>query len=205
MQPVVYALVKGDEVLLFPLTMEDITQRNAPNELYLRCYYDAPSRRPVPKLSQTVKQSPRLLGAAVYVDEVLETKGIDDLFVHLHEVATAVDGEGKQYLKLSLITNEVFQAFEETIKYHVQKKMDDFATTRGYDDLKSVCNYTSSTILKYKKEAEHCVNIRDLTWTILHSHLKGVIVGSIPVPTKWDDIASALPPLDWGNLLWTDE
>jgi hypothetical protein len=79
----------------------------------------------------------------------------------------------------------------------VQKRLDDFARTRGYDNILSACTYATSTVPKFKAEGQYCVNARDNTWATLYTILAEVQAGTRPMPSGYADIEPLLPVLEW--------
>lgn len=80
----------------------------------------------------------------------------------------------------------------------VQKHLDDFARTRGYDDIMSAATYATSTNPKFAAEGQYCVEARDATWAKCYEVLAAVEAGSRPVPTL-DELLADLPVLTWPN------
>lgn len=80
----------------------------------------------------------------------------------------------------------------------VQKHLDDFARTRGYDDIMSAATYATSTNPKFAAEGQYCVEARDATWAKCYEVLAAVEAGSRPVPTL-DELFAELPVLTWPN------
>lgn len=78
-----------------------------------------------------------------------------------------------------------------------QKLLDDFARSRGYDDIKSAIGYLQSSIPQFKQEAEICLEKRDQMWYALFNILDKVQNQEIEVPTDFSDIVSQLPILEW--------
>lgn len=78
-----------------------------------------------------------------------------------------------------------------------QKRLDDFARTRNYDNILSVCTYATSTVPKFKAEGQYCVAARDTTWAKLYEILSEVQAGTRPMPSGFADIEPLLPPLEW--------
>lgn len=83
----------------------------------------------------------------------------------------------------------------------VQQRLDDFARTRNYDDVLSLCTYATSTNPTFAKEGRYGVNMRDATWTKLYEMLAEVETGIRPAPTGYADIEAELPVLDWTNAI----
>lgn len=80
----------------------------------------------------------------------------------------------------------------------VQKHLDDFARTLGYDGIMSACTYATSTVPKFKAEGQYAVEARDATWTKCYEVLAAVEAGSRPMPTL-EELLTELPVLTWPN------
>lgn len=80
-----------------------------------------------------------------------------------------------------------------------QQRLDDFARTRKYDGILSLCTYATSTNHAFAKEGQYGVNMRDATWAKLYEMLAEVEAGTRPMPTGYADIELELPILDWAN------
>jgi hypothetical protein len=78
-----------------------------------------------------------------------------------------------------------------------QKRLDDFARTRNYDGILSLCTYATSTNPKFQTEGQRGVELRDATWSKLYQILDEVEKGLRPVPSGYQDIAFDLPSLNW--------
>lgn len=80
----------------------------------------------------------------------------------------------------------------------VQKHLDAFARTRGYDGIMSACTYATSTAPKFAAEGQYAVEARDATWAKCYEVLAEVEAGSRPMPTL-DGLLAELPVLTWPN------
>jgi hypothetical protein len=89
---------------------------------------------------------------------------------------------------------EVLQA---EIVEATQKRLDDFARTRNYDGILSLCTYATSSVPKFQAEGQYGVNARDNTWATLYTILAEVEAGTRPMPTGYADIEADLPELTW--------
>jgi hypothetical protein len=78
----------------------------------------------------------------------------------------------------------------------VQKQLDDFARTRGYDNILSCCTYTTSTVQKFQQEAQYCVQMRDVYWNACYTILTEFEMGQRPLPTI-EQLLAELPALEW--------
>lgn len=78
----------------------------------------------------------------------------------------------------------------------VQRRLDEFAQTRGYDGIMSACTYATSTVERFRREGERAVMLRDATWAACYAILADVLAGERPVPTL-EEVLAELPPLTW--------
>jgi len=78
-----------------------------------------------------------------------------------------------------------------------QQRLDEFAQTRGYDGVLSLCTYATSGNSKFQQEGQYGVEIRDATWAKLYEILSEAEAGVRPVPSGYADIENDLPDLNW--------
>ena len=78
-----------------------------------------------------------------------------------------------------------------------QRRLDDFAKTKNYDNIVSACTYATSTDPIFSAEGQRAVDLRTATWRKLYEILAEVDSGARPTPTKFSDIESELPTLSW--------
>ena len=89
------------------------------------------------------------------------------------------------------------KALQESIVSATQKRLDDFARTRNYDGILSLCTYATSAVPKFAAEGQYGVNARDATWAKLYSIMGEVQAGTRPAPVGFADIEPELPVLEW--------
>lgn len=89
------------------------------------------------------------------------------------------------------------KTLQDSIVAATQTRLDDFARTRNYDGILSLCTYATSTVLKFKTEGQYGVDARDSTWARLYEIMAEVEAGTRPVPTGFADIEPDLPTLAW--------
>lgn len=78
----------------------------------------------------------------------------------------------------------------------IQRRLDAFAQTRGYDNIMSACSYFGSGNARFKAEADTAIALRDATWEQCYAILDAVLAGERDVPTL-DEIVAELPVLTW--------
>lgn len=79
----------------------------------------------------------------------------------------------------------------------IQQRLDGFAQTRRYDDIKSACTYATDPDPQFAAEGQACVNLRSATWRTAYEVLDEVQAGSRPMPSSLADIEADLPKLEW--------
>lgn len=189
------ALVEDGRITAYPLTVADINARATPAESYHLCFFG--SNRPKASLTHKVVAEPFLIGSAVFVQESLAIKTVEELFVDLYTAAISYDEANQPYLDRSKIEPAMYTAFLEIVRIEVQNQMDAFAKTRGYDDMKSLCNYGASTDPIYLAEGQRGIYLRDTIWRELFGYFEGIVDGTQPIPTEWADIEAHYPALTW--------
>jgi hypothetical protein len=89
------------------------------------------------------------------------------------------------------------QDLKDQIARDTQRHLDDFAKTRNYDGMLSLCTYATSTNPTFAAEGQYGVESRDATWAALYAMLAEVEAGTRPVPSGFADIEPELPALVW--------
>jgi hypothetical protein len=86
---------------------------------------------------------------------------------------------------------------QKSIEISTQLRLDTFAQTRGYDDIKSASSYAGCSVPRFDVEGTYCRNIRAETWSTLYSILDQVQAGNMAKPSNFSDIEPLLPVLEW--------
>lgn len=89
------------------------------------------------------------------------------------------------------------EQLQQSFAAAIQQRLDDFASSRNYDNILSACTYATSTVVKFKTEGQACVNLRDSTWAAAYDILAKVQAGKRPMPTSIADIEADLPAAVW--------
>lgn len=185
----VFALIVDRKIELYPLTFDDINVRNNPMEDYYYCFDE-----PLPTIThpaiEYIEAVPKLIGQYVQVEHVLRRKSLEAIFELIGLVP-------EHTITIEQVTPELLDAVVVLTKERVQQRLDTFAQTRGYDDIKSVCTYITSQIPSYQVEAERAIYLRDLTWSTLYQYLNGILSATTPLPSAYSEIEAVLPALTW--------
>lgn len=85
----------------------------------------------------------------------------------------------------------------DDLKIEATRRLDEFAKSRGYDNITSVASYANSTDPDYLAEANRAIYLRDRWWRILTTLMNEVLSGARPIPESFDVLAAELPALTW--------
>lgn len=116
----------------------------------------------------------------------------------VQEVEPKQDETGKwytQYRVYDYTASIVFDWFARNIQW----KLDEFAKTRGYENITSLATYSTSTNSKFIIEGQYGVQVRDQMWATLYQILAEVETGTRPMPQSFEEIEQELPQLEWPN------
>lgn len=194
MSDTIYALVDKSNILLYPMAIEDINARDNPTETYYKCFFDdTPSYDPI---TETLVEDPHVIGECVYVIRRVTDKDLDAIMAELNTFI-ANELANNRVPTVTSLPNGVLDSIMNLTVKRVQLSLDEFAKTRGYDDIRSLCTYATSTNAKFKTEGERGIVLRDLTWDALYDYMGTVSAGGIPYPFTWNNISSVLPALTW--------
>lgn len=190
MHDITYARIENHQIVQFPMLESDINERNTPNDVYYVCYFDD---EPVyDEILEYVVEVPKIIGKAVFVRNEVRKRTIDEVFAFVAGLQT----EGNP-ITIADVPQPLFGSVVKLVKDKTQSLMDAFAQTRGYDNMGSLCNYSTSGVPAYQVESARGIYLRDLTWTNLNIYINEVATGVQPVPTSWSMIEGFLPAYTW--------
>uniref|UniRef100_A0A6C0JV23 Uncharacterized protein n=1 Tax=viral metagenome TaxID=1070528 RepID=A0A6C0JV23_9ZZZZ len=94
-------------------------------------------------------------------------------------------------------SNTIISIIITEISIEVQKRLDDFARTRYYDNILSLCTYANSSNPKFQVEGTYGLQVRDSTWNIIYQIFEDVKNNIREMPLTYEEIESELPILTW--------
>jgi hypothetical protein len=89
------------------------------------------------------------------------------------------------------------EQIETAITGAIQQRLDDFARTRGYDDMRSLATYEGDADPTFNAEGAYGKAARSATWAAARQILAEVKAGVRLAPTSYAEIEALLPPLVW--------
>lgn len=78
-----------------------------------------------------------------------------------------------------------------------QARLDAFARTRHYDDIKSLSDYAGDPDPVFNAEGTYGKQVRSQTWRVLIDYMAEVAAGTKPMPSGFADVEPLLPVLEW--------
>lgn len=106
-----------------------------------------------------------------------------------------------QWMLASGSTQADVDAYETTQAIAaIQRRLDAFAQTRGYDNILSACTYATSAVPQFATEGQCAVALRDATWAAAAQVLAEVQAATRTPPTQAELLAE-LPALAWPQVV----
>lgn len=78
-----------------------------------------------------------------------------------------------------------------------QARLDAFARTRMYDDIKSLSDYAGDDDPVFNAEGTYGKAKKSQTWRTLINYMEEVKAGTKPMPSSFSDVEPLLPVLEW--------
>ena len=75
--------------------------------------------------------------------------------------------------------------------------LDLFASERHYDSIQSCLSYASSSIMDYRKDAQHASDVRDITWSSVIEFKNKLKKDEVPVPVSMTELKSCFENVQW--------
>lgn len=107
--------------------------------------------------------------------------------------------DGKHYERWQVNDLAEFEVINNCLaiaKGITQRHLDQFANTRGYDSILSACSYVTSSNAKFAAEANRCVFLRDLAWSV-YFDIEDKVRNEGFRPESDDEIEVLMPLLTW--------
>lgn len=179
-----YLLIQNGEVAAYPYSFEQLRRDNPGTSFPAQPSPAALSEWGVHPVTSIAMPASDPLTQTVVEDTPIQ---VDGVWVQVWEVraASAQEIAARQ------------EAIRAKITAQVQQRLDDFAATRGYDDIVSACSYATSQHAKYGPEGRYCVTAREETWDVMFAIEAQVVAGTRPMPTSYAEIEPELPVLAW--------
>ena len=131
--------------------------------------------------------------------EAVEISAADQKLYQTGKYKRGADGKPELIPPYQPTPEEQQEALKQHFTSLVQGRLDDFAKTRNYDDMLSLCTYATSKNSKFAAEGQYGVEVRDETWDKCYEIMNAVLAGEQEVPTD-EELLAELPPLVWPDM-----
>lgn len=93
-----------------------------------------------------------------------------------------------------------YEIIKNAISKTIKEKLDKFVQERGYENILSACSYVSSSVEKFRLEAQFCISKRDEIWASIDNEFSKAALGERDRIVFFSDIEETLPELNWNDL-----
>lgn len=188
----VFARIKNGKIIEYPVYEIHIKNRAHSVDRYTECIFD--TKPEIPAFHQ-VREVLKISENKVYVSYILKAKTLEELLSSLR--TRNIPGIPAVEVTIATIAKDFIDQVVVIAKKEVQDRLDAFATTDGFDDMKSLVGYKDSTIPEWSEKATRAILLRDQTWMALYNYLDTVMNGTEPVPKSKNEVFDKLPVLSW--------
>jgi hypothetical protein len=192
-QPVVFARVKGNVILEYPITSEEIHNRKIPFSSFVNVVY---LNNPKVEDHQTYDVQKAVVGKEVHVTFVVRNMTLDELLTYLLVREKQTNREATR-VSLSNVTMEDAQAVSQATEVEAVKRLNELARSRRYDSIDSAASFRDSHIEKFRDEAARMIYLRSQLFADLEQYETKVLTGELPVPRSASEVFSHLVPIVW--------
>lgn len=192
----VYAKVHKGKILEYPVSTTQIVQRALGfNGYYLVNKAAMPTN--VPPYHEVVEKftinDANKTVDLTYVVKLLSLEALVFRANHPNGVVTS-DTSARNIANIDPL---LIQAIADATVAETQKRLDNFAKTKNFDDIKSAVTYAGSEIPQFNSEGTRAKQLRDQTWAAMYSYMSGVQTGNVAIPRTVSDIFASHPALTW--------
>lgn len=193
-----YARVENGKIVESYVSALHISNRKHDPRMYYEVVYEAiPSHTRFQELREVLTIRDRLVVASYVVVD----KDINSILNELHggnkSHLPGEDNEPVADIYLNEVEPDVIEFVLSKVKELVGSKLNDFARTRDYEGIVSLCSYASSTIEKFQTEGQRGVVLRDQCYIAMYDFLEKMSTGVSPIPKNTSEIEALLHELSW--------
>lgn len=182
----VFARVEFNRIIEYPVSVAEIKARQIPLSYFRQVAFENPVTAPD---FHKVVEHIRLEKDTPVVSYSVEPMGIQEILDLLWE--------GKETLSPNDIPPQAVKALFGLASAAVTKQLDDFAKTKDYDNIVSLCSYLDDPDENLDKEGRRGRLLRSQAWTSMREFQSKVLTGEIPIPRTEKELLPCVPELTW--------
>ena len=192
-QPVVFARIKGNVLLEYPVTAEEIHNRRVPLSTYNQVIY---TNNPKVENHQTYDVVKTVVGKFLHITFVVRNMTLDELLAEMLAQEKQVNPQATR-VSLNRVTAEDAQAVSQATEVEAVKRLNELARSRRYDSIDSAASFRDSHIEKFRDEAARMIFLRSQLFADLEEYETKVLTGQLPIPLSATEVFGHLVPLTW--------
>jgi hypothetical protein len=169
-------------VLLDRIAQENLEASGLPPEWYTPI---VKADHPGQIAGQGVCEVPSIAGNTLYIQYTTYELSVPALLALLNSL-----GSGDYY-------DQTLAVLWQRAESLVEKKLNTWAATRGYNGIDRLVSYATSAIGTRAQEATDGVHQRDVLYDAYFTYVTNVKNGTLPVPTRVSDIEAKIPDPVW--------
>lgn len=195
-----YARLVDGVIAEYPVFEIHIKNRSHPFHWYTECVYD--DKPELPDAFHYLKEHTKVVfnklrdKNEVRVSYSIKEYTLTNLLNKIYKTSPNLLEESPNK-NLSEIDPALATRIMELADKHIIFKLDEFAKTRRYDSLISLCLYRNDINPTFAAEAERGATLRSLTWQAANVYITKLMSDQLPVPKTVKDIEAQLPALTW--------
>ncbi len=184
----VFARVEGNRIVEYPVTAGQIKARKLPFSYFRQvAFEDAVTAPDYHRVLETVRLERETPVVSFSVEPMTIQEILDTLW------------EGKETLNPTDIPPQAVMTLFTLASVIVTKRLDDFAKTKDYDNIVSLCSYVDDPDENLDKEGRRGRFLRSQAWTSIRGYQNQVLTGELPVPRTEKELSACVPEFTWDN------
>lgn len=182
----IFARVEGNRVIEYPITIAEIKARRMPFNYFRQVAFE--DRVNAPDFHRVV-EAIRLERDTPVVSYSVEPLTIQEILDKLWE--------GKETLSPAEVPPQAVSTLFSLASGIITKRLDDFAKTKDYDNIVSLCSYVDDPDPVLDKEGRRGRFLRSQAWGSLRDYQNKVLAGSLPIPRSEKELLSCVIEFTW--------
>lgn len=191
----VYARVEGNKVVEFPVYGLHIRNRSHPIDWYIKVEFLPKPELPAFHYHQETLTAQ--LGGVIATYTVVPLTLHSLLMQITPNIHTFPGQEEQAPVDIATLDPALVARVSELIEDHVEKRLNDFVSTKGYNNILSATSYKGDTDPVFNAEGTRAAALRTDTWKAFYAYRDSVLTRVAPIPKTLADIDAVLPALTW--------
>lgn len=190
----IYARVENGRVTEYPVLPIHIKNRAHPFDWYTKVIFQV---QPTVDDFQYLSESLSVTDGKVYCAYVVKNYTLAETLRFINTNPDPVNPDPDYVVSIEDVPPKSIAKVNELARAYGQTQLDEFAATRGYDGILSVCSYATDPLEEHRLEGQRAVDLRSAYWAAISDYMSKVLSKELPVPKTVLEITAHLPELTW--------